>query len=625
MKKLLRILYIIAGMAAFAACSSDLSEESEYGSIAGSVSDRTTGEPVATVNVKLQPNGTSTVTGSDGTFSFNFLDEGTYTIEISKEGYRANTTEINVRRGDPTRAHLLIERIPSIVTADRETLDFGDNQSLNTLSFNIVNSSYEDLEWEIEERCDWIAEIKPEKGVLKYGKTEGIVVVIDRDKLNAGENKAVIVIRSSQGSSQMNVTAAGEERSLAILNVLSPTEITVSSAIFNGEIVNEGIPAYTERGFVYSLTSNPTIENTITKITSPVNSTNKYSCIVSDLTYNTTYYVRAYAKNIKGVAYSSNEISFTTPFLDPQVSTIAVDDADIENGTATFRGEVTKAGVPAYIERGFVYSTYPNPTINDEKVVANGKEVVGAFSKYVTGLPKTTYYVRAYATSAGGTVYGKEIKKEREKAIVTTGIVTNIDFAGGSAMFQGNITDCGNPPFTERGFVYGTSINPTIDDNKIVVSGSAKIGEYYIKVSNLPRKTYYVRAYVINSEGIAYGEDRIVEADWIEIPSAGIAVQKSDLSNGSRVDWVTAQSLCNNSTVMGFNDWRLPTKDELVVMYNNRDKLGEFVFGYWSSTIYRTDQYGTEYYVFDIQNGQRLSHNYTTYFYRVRAVRTLDK
>lgn len=98
-----------------------------------------------------------TVTGSDDTFSFRNLEEGNCTLTITKEGYKQNSQTVTVRLGDPTSAHMLIERIPTVVTADREVLDFGDNASTNTLSFSIVNPGYVDLAWEIEERCAWIA------------------------------------------------------------------------------------------------------------------------------------------------------------------------------------------------------------------------------------------------------------------------------------------------------------------------------------------------------------------------------------------------------------------------------------------------------------------------------------
>lgn len=518
MKNIFISLAAIFGLWALAACSSDLSEEIDFGSIAGSVSDATTGEPVATVNVTITPGGNSTVTGSDGSFSFLNLEAGEYTLQISKEGYKSNSKQFYVKTGDPTQAHMLIERIPGIVTADRETLDFGDNQSLNTLSFNIVNSSYEDLSWEIEHRCEWISEVKPDKGTLAYGKTEGIVIVIDRNKLNEGENKAVIVIRSSQGSSQMNVVAVGEARKLPTLNVLATTDVASSTATFNGEIVDNGIPAFTERGFVYSLTSKPTLENTIAKLTCPISSAKKFSQKVAELSHGKTYYVRAYAKNSVGVAYSANEEKFSTTIPMPKVSTLGVVDVDFSAGTATFRGEVTFAGDPPYTERGFVYGTQPEPTVNDNKVVANGSGEVGKYSKYMTGLPKKSYYVRAYASAPTGIVYGEEI-----------------------------------------------TVSPEI----------------------------------------------------IEIPSAGIAVQKEDLGSGN---WETAKTMCESSTLGGYTDWRLPTKVELMVLYNNRNTIGGFTDSkYWSSSLYYNNGY---YYSIDFSNGYLSDQIYYKSF-NVRAVRTL--
>ena len=58
-------------------------------------------------------------------------------------------------------------------------------------------------------------------------------------------------------------------------------------------------------------------------------------------------------------------------------------------------------------------------------------------------------------------------------------------------------------------------------------------------------------------------------------------------------NWSTANSNCNNSTKEGKSDWRLPSKDELVTMYNNKSSLQNtagftaFVSSYyWSSTVY---------------------------------------
>ena len=191
-------------------CSED-APTGNVGSIVGSVADYSTGSFIPVVNVVLTPGNKSTVTGSDGTFSFNNITEGEYTITISKEGYKpAVYNDIFVYADESTEYHLLLERIPAIVTADRNTLDYGADKSFNTQSFNIVNSSYEDLAWSIEENCEWITGVKPSSGTLKYGKTETIVVVIDRDKLDSGNNHANVVLRSSNGSTEVEVYAEGE-------------------------------------------------------------------------------------------------------------------------------------------------------------------------------------------------------------------------------------------------------------------------------------------------------------------------------------------------------------------------------------------------------------------------------
>ena len=385
MKQLTIIFMFLLGIYAASSCSSDISEENKYGSIAGSVSDATTGEPVPTVRVKLTPGGNSTVTGTDGSFNFLNLEPAEYTLDISKEGYKANSAKVNVRIGAPTSAHLLIERIPSIVKADRETLDFGDNQSLNTLSFNIVNSGYEKLDWNIEEHCEWITEINPSSGELDYGKTAGIVVVIDRELLNAGENKAVIVIKSSDGSSQMNVVAIKMEEKLPSINTLAATNIKSTSATLQGEIVDKGVPEYTERGFVYSLEQMPTVESTIKKLSCPVNEKNEYSYDISGLECDRTYYVRAYAINSKGISYSSNEVMVNTVRTLPSLKVSEI--TNITPSSATLNAEIINEGSPSYKERGFVYSQNIEPTLETTiakvKCPLNEEQI---FSHHIYGL-----------------------------------------------------------------------------------------------------------------------------------------------------------------------------------------------------------------------------------------------
>ncbi len=192
-----RLFYILLSGLLLMACE-EINEEINVGKISGVVSDKNTGEPVATVSATLSPGGNSTVTGSDGSFEFVGLGPGEYTVNISKEGYNGNNKTVTVVAGQTTQAHLLIERIPAVITADRTELDFGKDYGVNTLSFNIVNNNYEKLSWEMVNNCGWITDVSPKSGSLDYGKTGTIIVRINRDLLADGNNTTVLVL-STEG------------------------------------------------------------------------------------------------------------------------------------------------------------------------------------------------------------------------------------------------------------------------------------------------------------------------------------------------------------------------------------------------------------------------------------------
>lgn len=89
---------------------------------------------------------------------------------------------------------------------------------------------------------------------------------------------------------------------------LSVTEITENSAKSGGEVTSDGGAEVIARGVCWSTSQNPTIEDAFSNDGTGVG---VYSSNISNLTSNTTYYVRAYATNSEGTAYSQ-EISFTT-------------------------------------------------------------------------------------------------------------------------------------------------------------------------------------------------------------------------------------------------------------------------------------------------------------------------
>lgn len=88
---------------------------------------------------------------------------------------------------------------------------------------------------------------------------------------------------------------------------------------------------------------------------------------------------------------------------------------------------------------------------------------------------------------------------------VTDSAATNV--ADITAIGNGNVTNDGGAPITERGFVISTIANPTTVDDKFTVSGTT--GAYTGALTGLnPNTTYYIRAYAINDVGTSYGSDQ---------------------------------------------------------------------------------------------------------------------
>ena len=199
----------------------------------------------------------------------------------------------------------------------------------------------------------------------------------------------------------------------------------------------------------------------------------------------------------------------------PTVTTSAP--TDITISSATVGGEVTNDGNGEVAERGVVYSTTPNPTVENNKVVCGSGK--GTFSCNLTDLQDgVTYYVRAYAVNEKGTAYGEEKSFQTIEIVVptvTTSSVMNISYT--SATVGGIVTDDGGATVTERGVVYSTIPNPTTSNIK-VGSGSDR-ERFSCNLKDLQEgTTYYVRAYAVNEKGTSYGEEKSFTTKAITVP-----------------------------------------------------------------------------------------------------------
>ena len=279
--------------------------------------------------------------------------------------------------------------------------------------------------------------------------------------------------------------------------------VTSSSAAINCSVTSDGGSAITAHGICWSTTQDPTIAGNKTNDGSGAGT---YTSAISGLTAGATYYARAYATNSQGTAYSA-QITFTASpgslpakRLLPQRPPISPLRPPLwavtQSQTVTLQlqnGESASAPVPI------------RPLQTNSRIPSAGLGIFASnFSAMQSG---TTYYVRAYAINSKGTAYGNEISFATavvlSLATVTTSNATAITST--SATLGGNVTADGNTPVTERGVYFGTTQNPTTQNK---YSNGAGLGSYNFNFTGMtPNTTYYVRAYAVNSLGMAFGNE----------------------------------------------------------------------------------------------------------------------
>lgn len=214
----------------------------------------------------------------------------------------------------------------------------------------------------------------------------------------------------------------------------------------------------------------------------------------------------------------------------PDVSTSNI--SSITAITAKSGGNISSDGGSAITERGVCWSTVKEPTIHDNKAT-DGSTGTGSFNTNIFGLEgNTVYYVRAYATNASGTSYGDELSFTTHDGF---------NFQVGDKV-QGGIV------FYVDGTGHGLICTPTT-----------------------------LGAFVWGCVGLTAS-------------SSGTAVGKGASNTAAILNTCNdamAAMACDNLVLEGYNDWFLPSKDELALIYAHVviTGLGNFSSGYyWSSS-----------------------------------------
>lgn len=272
--KALRFGTLLLLMMSFVGCKEeDPVVVEEKGSIYGAVTDFATGAPVANANVSLRPGNETALTGYDGMYEFIDVDDGDYSIVVSKAEYSDLIDDyvISVRNGRRMRRDVQIKKNPAFLRItdfngfDITSLDFGSDPYVTNKSFNIFNNGTVSISCSMVYSCNWIKTVSSIPNTIAPGQNVTVNLEIDRSKLAAGNNVTDLYVTSNNGSNVLEIRATGQE---TFPNVLTLQVTYIDGTItpwcntFHARVTNEGNPAYHTRGFCFSSTNtNPTIND----------------------------------------------------------------------------------------------------------------------------------------------------------------------------------------------------------------------------------------------------------------------------------------------------------------------------------------------------------------------------
>lgn len=207
------VLLLSCGL--FQSCTKD--EVETTGTIYGIVNDSDNGEPVQDAHVALSPYGKTANTGSDGSYEFQELEPGQYTIQISKTGYKTNTKRITVVAGEKASGDMVLKGGASAIRLSTASLNFGSQSTSKTFTIQNIGTSGKSISWTVSKAssADWLS-VTPANGSTASAKESTVVVNIDRGRIKKDE--AAILLIDAEGESlsvevsvSLNESGGGDE------------------------------------------------------------------------------------------------------------------------------------------------------------------------------------------------------------------------------------------------------------------------------------------------------------------------------------------------------------------------------------------------------------------------------
>ena len=280
-----------------------------------------------------------------------------------------------------------------------------------------------------------------------------------------------------------------------------PVEAVAYEAVCLGAVTQDHGFTVEEYGFCYSTESRqPTVESS--QKVQAMDGAQRFSATLTGLTASTKYYMRAYAKNEKGIGYSST-VEFTTD-KEQVVSLTQATVTALTSSTATITALMAYETESVIKEKGICYGKDPNPTVEGGKVTDSSTEQ--KVTATITGLTEgDTYHARAYAITRDGTFYSGDIQFNTETTFAPTVAQPRVyNLTENGAKVKATISTNGGLEVTEKGVCYSsTNSKPTLEDTKAISTEADN--NILVNLGDLQGGvTYYVRAFATNAKGTGY-------------------------------------------------------------------------------------------------------------------------
>ncbi|TCO09863.1 hypothetical protein [Natronoflexus pectinivorans] len=307
-----------------------------------------------------------------------------------------------------------------------------------------------------------------------------------------------------------------DSKSLPVVAAMEVDHISKSSATVLAQIISTGGSSVMSYGVCLDVNPSPDIDNLYVE-GSGKSPDGIFSVEITSLKSGTEYFVRAFAINEVGIAYS-DDVSFITD-KSPTSKILIKDVTDVSYTSARVISAVKVNEGFDLEEYGIVWDFNTTPDMESNKVEGEEIDQDGSFIVDLSDLESgKTYYVRVYAIIDAEVIYGEEYSfNTLETEVAKIGQSEIIEVAANSIKIRALIEDDMGTSVISRGVCWNTTGMPEIDDS-FVEDEDGGIGEFVTTVSGLNSSTtYYFRAFAINSTGVSYGEEMVVETDAAEL------------------------------------------------------------------------------------------------------------